>query len=283
MSDNIVRTSVVDEDNSLIKKQVMNKTDDHLIRHQVLGLGGEPTPQPTYDTLNATANGTYYPGEGVDAFDEVIVEVPSVIPEQELVSHFDFVNEPNYKDLARNYDIGSLSHGNIDIVPSTGLVSSNSGSWCRTLFSINPAETYRIEIEFGEFTPDESITTGNKAIINYGNNGNTDNVFGYDFSKGKFSFKTGSGTINTDTLPSNYLSNKKLIIYCSCNLINGALTKTYNNQLYFYVGNEYLGYGHQTATGYTTQLGFFRSSDAFYNAVIKNCKIYKINNAAEPQ
>ena len=66
-------------------------------------------------------------------------------------------------------------------------------------------------------------------------------------------------------------------------MVNGVLTKTYDNKLYFYVDNEYLGYGHQTATGYIAQLGFFRSSDAFYNAVIKDCKVYKINNAVEPQ
>ena len=39
------------------------------------GGGGGPAPEPVLETLNVTENGEYYPDEGVDGFDEVIVDV----------------------------------------------------------------------------------------------------------------------------------------------------------------------------------------------------------------
>lgn len=38
------------------------------------------SPEPTLETLNVTANGTYEPGEGVDGFNEVNVNVPTPEP-----------------------------------------------------------------------------------------------------------------------------------------------------------------------------------------------------------
>ena len=55
MDDKIVRTSVEENDSNIIKKQVMNKTDDSLIRHQVMGIGGD-IPTPVYTTLSVTEN-----------------------------------------------------------------------------------------------------------------------------------------------------------------------------------------------------------------------------------
>lgn len=75
MDDKIVRTSVEENDSNIIKKQVMNKTDDSLIRHQVMGICGD-VPTPVYTTLSVTENGTYTPTPGEeDAFNEVVVNV----------------------------------------------------------------------------------------------------------------------------------------------------------------------------------------------------------------
>lgn len=208
-----------------------------------------------------------------------ISNISGGIPAEELVSEFDFENDNTYTDIARNMPLGTAHHGNISIVEDEGLVNTQGGGWCRTLFAFNPTIPYRIEIEFGEFDADASLTSGNKAIINYGRNGNTDNFFGYNFGTSKFTFKTGSGTISTtDTYSANYLSNKSLTIYHSCNFVNNTLTDMNDSNFYFYVDDEYLGLGNQTSIGDIAQLGFFRSSDGFYNATIKNCKIYKLNN-----
>lgn len=72
--DNLIRTSVEENDKSIIKKQVMNRTDDNIIRHQVLGIE-EVTPN--IESLNVTENGTYEVEEGVDGFNPVVVNVPT--------------------------------------------------------------------------------------------------------------------------------------------------------------------------------------------------------------
>lgn len=85
MDDKIVRSQVMESDENIIKYQVQDKGDsnDKLIRHQVMGIGGK---EPVLVSLNVTANGTYTPEEGVDGFDEVVVNVPSVEPVLELLN-----------------------------------------------------------------------------------------------------------------------------------------------------------------------------------------------------
>lgn len=77
--DKIIRTSVEENNANIIKKQVMNKSDDNLIRHQVIGIGGEPIT-PTINSLSVTENGTYTVPEGVDGYNPVIVNVDTPTP-----------------------------------------------------------------------------------------------------------------------------------------------------------------------------------------------------------
>lgn len=76
MNDNLIRTSVEENESNIIKKQVMNKTDDNIIRHQVMGIGETPV-EPVIESLSVTSNGTYTVEEGVDGFNPVVVNVPS--------------------------------------------------------------------------------------------------------------------------------------------------------------------------------------------------------------
>lgn len=83
MSDNIIRTSVEQNNDGIIKKQVMNKTDDNIIRHQVLGI--EETT-PVIESKTITENGEYTAPEGVDGYSPVVVNVPEPIPPNNLIS-----------------------------------------------------------------------------------------------------------------------------------------------------------------------------------------------------
>ena len=210
MSDNIVRTSVVDEENNLIKKQVMNRYDDHLIRHQVRGIGGEPAPQPTYDTLNATANGTYYPGEGVDAFDEVVVEVPAVLPERELL--FDLrVDNGVVKDVVGNTP---LRQNGIQIIGNEFNGQSGS-SYIRTDFVFNPCEKYEIRIKCGDYSAIEYGNLSDLAILlSFGANENSHIGIRAHKENGYWYFSNGS-TGSNDVLFSedfHYFSNTERVI-----------------------------------------------------------------------
>lgn len=81
--DKIIRTSVEENNANIIKKQVMNKSNDNLIRHQVIGIGGEPIT-PTIDSLSVTENGTYTVPEGVDGYNPVNVNVTPEVYEPSL-------------------------------------------------------------------------------------------------------------------------------------------------------------------------------------------------------
>lgn len=191
MSDNIVRTSVVDEENNLIKKQVMNRYDDHLIRRQVLGIGGEPAPQPTYDTLNATANGTYYPGEGVDAFDEVVVEVPAVLPERELL--FDLTAVGGVSDKVKDLPLRT----NKIMVSDGKFYGADGQAYLRSDFCFNPAEKYEIVIKCADYSQWQASELSDLAIlISFGANTNSHIGIRAHKDTGYWYFSNGSQSSN---------------------------------------------------------------------------------------
>lgn len=86
----VIKTPVMELEGNIIKKQVMNKTDDHLIRHQVIGLGGEA---PVLQKIEIYENGTYNPPAGTDGYNEVVVNVPGGMPIEGVVRNYDLTTE----------------------------------------------------------------------------------------------------------------------------------------------------------------------------------------------
>lgn len=78
MDDKIIRSEVMENDDKTVKLQVMEKDDDKLIRHQVMGIGGDIPA--VIEPLSVTENGTYRVPEGVDGYDPVTVNVSSDSP-----------------------------------------------------------------------------------------------------------------------------------------------------------------------------------------------------------
>ena len=186
MSDKIVRTSVEENEEKIIKKQVMNKNDDKLIRHQVIGIE-EPTPEPVLVSLNVTENGTYYPEVGEDGFNEVVVnvsDIPAVIeplnitsngtytaptgidgyspitvnvsePTSKIVSNFNF--STNDFDTVRSIvrtapEVSSYIYGAPYNAASSGgeMVFNTTGQgYFHPAYYLNDFNDYEIEIEFG--------------------------------------------------------------------------------------------------------------------------------------
>ena len=137
MSDNLIRTSVEQNDEQIIKKQVMNKTDDNIIRHQVLGI--EETT-PVIESKTITENGEYTAPEGVDGYSPITVSVGGLpdIPlpqEYQEVEYIDFdgnsyvtisvINKSPFSAFRSPPSSASSRFPNLDML----MISTSSSPW----------------------------------------------------------------------------------------------------------------------------------------------------------
>lgn len=152
MSD-LIRSSVEINDEKIIKYQVQDNTNnDKLIRHQVMGIGGGSAP--VLESLNVTENGTYTPGEGVDGFNNVNVNVSGSIPDEWfLISEFDFAtagdSDLRRYDKARNYSISTQCY--TGVISGTDYIefNANNSKWNPQL-GWSVGQEYKVEIDIKE-------------------------------------------------------------------------------------------------------------------------------------
>lgn len=162
MSDKIVRTTVEENDKTIIKKQVMNRTDDKLIRHQVMGI--DDGPDITIESLTVTENGTYTAPENT-AYTPVVVEVPAPEPPtSEVVVEYDYT-EAEY-DKARSVITGEDKE-KYSIYAINNFVYENNGMTAKVYwtpsYTFEQLNDYECEITFGSFA--NCSTTNNKVCI----------------------------------------------------------------------------------------------------------------------
>lgn len=162
MSDKIVRTTVEENDKTIIKHQVMNKTDDKLIRHQVMGI--DDGPEITIESLSVTENGTYTAPENT-AYTPVIVDVPAPDPPtSEVVVEYDYT-EAEY-DKARSVITGEDKE-KYSIYAINNFVYENNGMTAKAYwtpsYTFEQLNDYEIDITFGSFA--DCSTTNNKAVV----------------------------------------------------------------------------------------------------------------------
>lgn len=264
MDDKIIRSEVMENDDKTVKLQVMDKDDDKLIRHQVMGIGGDipavieplsvtengtyrtpegvdgydpvsvnvPSVPPAISSLSVTENGTYIVPEGVDGYNPVIVNVESM-PVDSLISEFDFLSDTPDYDKVRNLTNTGGFGGLINTSEGKMVGPTNTQHWKSTTY-FNYGKMYRAEIEIGEIdeTSYASNTERLRGIIYLGNNasyGTTELTWDNNESKWRIT-NSGDNRFLDPTIYDGYtyFNNKKIIIYYGCDMVNGVLVRDAN-------------------------------------------------------
>lgn len=281
MEDKIVRSQVMEsDDEKIIKYQVQDKgdSDDKLIRHQVMGIGGE-VPEPVLTTLNVTANGTYTPEAGVDGFNEVNVDVDPTLenisvtengtytpssgydgigevvvnvdktrPDEVNLIDFDFTNN-NLHDSIRNFDIPTQNYSNIG-VSNLGITFNATNSNCLPSFVPTTNSFYEIKVKFGTNTNTDPIGSYNALLKFNRTDSHQTLTFCRDVTidenpQGTWRLNDESGNVQYLSVgygDSHYFDDKELIIEYGYYYNDGVFTPNYNKFSYK-IGSTYIYIG----------------------------------------
>ena len=282
----IIRTTVEENDSNIIKSQVMNVLDDKLVRHQVRGLE-QPAPEPpVLKTLNVTENGTYTPEEGVDGFNEVIVEVPASLPDQVLISEFDFqynkLNNLNAYVDKINGEQSNQSYRSIEL-DDDGYMQFNATNgflWIPQGFGFN--KCYKTDIEIigkSEYVDGD----GNNILKLYFDNNHTMLQWNPSDSNWKMQDWTGHDTRLNESF--DFFNGKTISLLYNCGYVDGVIktSSTFKNKYTMYIGTTLVyaweEVGGQTANSLRT-IGIGHNT-ACKNYKFKSIKIYQLNNVEE--
>lgn len=99
-----------------------------------------PAPQFVTEPLNVSANGTYTPGQGVDGYSQVVVDVPQSVTgytQKEITEGLQIVNLSN----SASYVASSAFRNNINIktvnLPYATIVNDYAFYWCKSLSQVS--------------------------------------------------------------------------------------------------------------------------------------------------
>lgn len=289
MSERISRTVVEENDSNIIKKQVENKLDDNIIRHPVIGLDTPAPEPPVYETLNVTENGTFTPEGDVNAFDEVVVNVPAVAPDEQLISEFDWIynkehnRNPEYDKINGRQSNQSYRSIELDENGYMQFNATNGYLWIPQYFGFNRFYKTEIDIIGKEFSEAPSSNFDLLKLCM----GNNHVLLRWNVSENKWQLADWSGHVTYLEQSYNYFNNKKVDILFGCKkdtnggyLYNSGYLNTYS----LWYGNTELCHWQQstslTGSDNTGLIGLGHNT-ACVNFKFKNLKIYQLNNVVQ--
>lgn len=98
-----------------------------------------PAPQFVTETLNVSANGTYNPGEGIDGYSQVVVDVPQSVTgftEKEITEGIKIVNLSNSASYVHPYVFEKDNYLQTVNLPNCTSVGENAFALCYNISSI---------------------------------------------------------------------------------------------------------------------------------------------------
>lgn len=295
MSD-LIRSQVESNNSRLIKYQVQDNTNnDKLIRHQVMGIGGGSAP--VLESLSVTENGTYTPETGVDGFNNVNVNVQGILPDEQLISEFDFTSATPFYDVIRkrDCDVSEQKGGTLTTSEGVGLTLDSRPAYFKTFIGMNWNCCYKIVVKFGSLNFTGGDTSGNKCIISFDSQGNSNEGGSLDWNLANNVFKaySSAGWVTGDTNKNlTNLENKTLTIYFGVSFIEDPdnigtyiMKQGQNGRRFYYFdeNNEPIigGYSGFASNDFSriSQLGLgATNSNSFMGATFESLKVYKLNN-----
>ena len=102
-----------------------------------------PAPQFVTETLNVSANGTYNPGEGVDGYSQVVVDVPQSVTgftEKEVTEGIQIVNLSNSASYVHPYVFAKDNYLQTVYLPNCISVGENAFAYCYNLTTVSLPE-----------------------------------------------------------------------------------------------------------------------------------------------
>lgn len=229
-------------------------------------------------------------------FESAIDSIPSgggepYIPREQIMCNFDFTSNTPYYDSVRQSSV--QTHSGV-IASSDGIELTTINAYIPIYKGLSKGESYKIELEFGNYNIDTSSVADASAILNFStvNPQNENGSICWRKNVSAWACYTSIGWMN---FPSSYgidaFKNKKIIVLYNCRYIDGEIVKVSESDLGdYHIINIYdenmnyiIGAIRPNNNAYVQAIGIGASNGySCKGMVVKSLKVYNLNLYTNP-